>query len=94
MARNMSKPGLSIESAASVTLRNTLLDHMRTFNHVIRADRAAGKSVHAEYVNALAGTMALMIAGGQCSRDDIVTGTATKLIECLERDLKMLGQKL
>jgi hypothetical protein len=90
----MSKPGLSIESAASVILRDATLKHMHTFAHVIQHDHVAGKSVHAEYVNALAGTMALMIAGGQCSRDDIIAGTATKLIECLERDLKMLGQKL
>jgi len=87
------KPGLSIESAASVILHKTILDHMHTFSHVIQHDHAAGKSVHAEYVNALAGTMALMIAGGQCSRDDIIAGTATKLIECLERDLRLFGRQ-
>lgn len=86
--------GLSIESAASVTLRDTVLQHMLTFNHVIRADRIAGKSVHAEYVNALAGTMALMIAGGQASKDDIIAATAAKLVECIERDLRHLGAKL
>ena len=89
----MSKPGLSIESAASVILHDTILKHMATFSHVIQHDHAAGKSVHAEYVNALAGTIALMIVGGQCSRDDIIAGTATKLIECLERDLRVLGRK-
>lgn len=84
--------GLSIESAASVTLRDTLESHMRTFNHVIRHDRVAGKSVHAQYVNALAGTMALMIAGGQAGRDDIIAVTMAKLVECIDRDLKHLGK--
>lgn len=84
--------GLSIESAASVTLRDAVLTHMRTFGHAIRADRAAGKSVHAEYVNALAGTMALMIAGGQAAKDDIIAATHAKLVECIERDLKHLGK--
>lgn len=84
--------GLSIESAASVTLRDTLESHMRTFNHVIRADRIAGKSVHAQYVNALAGTMALMIAGGQAGKEDIIAATTAKLVECIERDLQHLGK--
>lgn len=88
----MSKPGLSIESAASVTLRDTLQSHMRTFNHVIRADRVAGKSVHAEYVNGLAGTMALLILGGQADKEDIIAGTVAKLRECIERDLRFLGK--
>lgn len=84
--------GLSIESAASVTLRDTLESHMRTFNHVIRHDHVAGKSVHAQYVNALAGTVALMIAGGQAGKDDIIAATMTKLVECIDRDLKHLGK--
>lgn len=84
----MSKPGLSIESAASVTLRDTLASHMITFNHVIRHDRVAGKSVHAQYVNALAGTMALMIAGGQANYDGLVEATVAKLKECIDRDLR------
>ena len=84
--------GLSIESAASVTLRDTLEQHMRTFNHVIRYDHVAGKSVHAQYVNALAGTMALMIAGRQASKDDIIAATVAKLRECIERDLRYLGR--
>lgn len=88
----MSKPGLSIESAASVVIRDAIVKHMHTFGHVIRYDRAAAKSVHAEYVNALAGAMALMIAGGQAGRDELISATATKLIECLERDLRHLGR--
>jgi hypothetical protein len=84
--------GLSIESAASVTLRDTLGSHMRTFSHVIQFDRVAGKSVHAQYVNALAGAMALMIAGGQASKDDLIAVTTAKLVECIERDLRHLGK--
>lgn len=87
----MSKPGLSIESAASVVLRDAIVKHMDVFAHVIRFDRVAGRSVHAEYVNGLAGAMALMIAGGQVSRDELIAATAEKLIECMERDLRLLG---
>ena len=57
-------------------------------------DHAAGKSVHAEYVNALGGCMALMIAGGQCSREEVLEATATKLVECMERDLRLMGRRL
>jgi hypothetical protein len=89
----MNKPGLSIESAASVILHDAIEKHMHAFSETIMRDRAAGKSVHAEYVNALAGTIALMIVGGQANRDEIIAGTAEKLIECLERDLRMLGKK-
>lgn len=84
----MSKPGLSIESAASVTIRKTIRDHFRIFSYVIGKDHAAGKSTHAEYVNGLAAVIALMIAGGQGSKDDILNATAAKLRECVERDLQ------
>jgi len=58
----------------------------------VRADRVAGKSVHAQYVNGLAGAMALMIAGGQADKEDIIAATVAKLRECIERDLRFLGK--
>ena len=84
------KPGLSMESAASVIMRDAVVKHMHTFAHVIKADHAAGKSMHAVYVDALAGTIALMIAGGQASKDELIAATATLLVNSLERDLQGL----
>lgn len=86
----MIKPGLSIESAASVIMRDTVVKHMHTFAHAIKADHACAKSMHAVYVDALAGTIALMIAGGQAGRDELIAATATMLVNSLERDLQGL----
>lgn len=83
------KPGLSIESAASVVLRDTIIKHMQAFSHVIRNDRAAGQSVVAAYVDGLAGAVALAIAGGHASREGI-TATVAKLRDAIERDLRHL----
>lgn len=85
------KAGLSIESAASIILRDTIQQHMKVFAHVIRTDRIAGKSVHAEYINALAGATALLIAGRHGSREDVLDGTIAKLRECIDRDLRHLA---
>lgn len=87
------KPGLSIESASSVIARGHIQKFLETFAHVIRADRVAGKAVHAEYVNGLAGVCALLIAGGQGSKDDVLNGTVAKLREYVDRDLTFMGRK-
>lgn len=87
------KPGLRIESAASVILRDTIQQHMAIFAHVIRTDRAAGQSVAAVYIDGLAGTLALVISGtaptGQ-SKELIVDAVVTKLREAIDRDLRHL----
>jgi hypothetical protein len=88
----MNKPGLSIESAASVVLRDAMLKHFHVFSETMRRDHAAGKSVHAEYVNGLAGVIAIMVTGGQGSKVDIINGTVAKLLECVDRDLRHLGR--
>lgn len=84
------KPGLRIESAASVTLRDTIAKHMEIFSHVIRADRVAGQSVTAAYVDGLAGAAALVIAGGHGSKDEVTGQLVTLLRTCIERDLRHL----
>lgn len=86
------KPGLSLESAASVIMRDTVKKHMHTFAHTIKADHACGRAMHAVYIDALAGTIALMVAGGQASKDELIAATATLLVNSLERDLRGLRQ--
>jgi hypothetical protein len=88
----MSKPGLSIETAASVTLQDALQKHMHTFSHVIKHDRAANNSVLSVYVNGLAGAIALTVVGGHASKDDVIDEAVRKLRECVDRDLQHLGR--
>jgi len=84
--------GLRIETAASVVLRRTIQEYLHTFSHVVVSDHAAGKSVHAEATNLLAGVVALIIAGGHGSKDDVLNGTVAKLREYVDRDLQHLGK--
>ena len=88
----MSKPGLRFESAASVTLRDTIKQHMSVFYHVIRNDRIAGQSVVTAYADGLAGALALVIAGGQ-DRTEVTENAIKTLREGIERDLQHLGRK-
>jgi len=86
------KNGLSIESAASVALRDIIQNHMQNFALVIRTDKAASRSTVAAYVDGLAGAVALAIAGRHGSREDVVGLTIAQLIEAIDRDLKHLAQ--
>lgn len=80
-------PGLRIESAASVVARDMIQKHTHAFAHVIRTDRAANQSTVAAYIDGLAGAIALTIAGGHGSRDEVVTGVICALQEAVARDL-------
>lgn len=88
------KPGLRIESAASVTARDMITKHVTVFSHVIKHDRAASQSVVAAYVDGLAGVTALAIAGRQGSRTDVIEATIAKLREAIDRDLQHLSHAL
>lgn len=88
---NDGKPGFTMESAASLVLHDTIRQHMGMFAHVIRHDRVAGKSVHAEYLSGLAGVTALLIVGRHGSREDIIEMTIAKLREDIDRDLRHLA---
>lgn len=87
------KPGLSIESAASVVLRDTIIKHMAAFSHVIRNDRAAGQSVVAAYIDGLAGAMALVVAGGHDDMTQIAASTDQAVYSALQRDLQHLRRQ-
>ena len=84
------KIGLRLETAAGLILRDLITDHMAKFQFVIRTDRAAGLAVVAAYVDGLAGAMALVVAGGQVSKQEIADIVSKVLVEALERDLRHL----
>lgn len=81
------KPGLRQETAAALTLRDTITQHMQVFGHVIRADRKVSQDVVAAYIDGLAGAIALTVRGGHGSRDEVVAATILKLQKNVTRDL-------
>ncbi len=85
--------GLKVETAAGVTLRDAIRQHMQSFYFVIRGNRPSGQAVVAAYIDGLAGAMALTIASGHGSKDDIVNATVTKLREAVDRDLRYLERR-
>lgn len=88
----MSTDGLRIETAAGITARDMLSQHLAAFAFVIRNDRLASRATVAAYIDGLAGAMALTIAGGHGSRNDVIEETVKRLRAAVERDLKHLKQ--
>lgn len=84
--------GLKIGTAAGITLRDAVLQHMLSFALAIRTDRRSGQAVVAAYIDGLAGAAALTIAGGYGSKEDVVNATVAKLREAVDRDLRHLGK--
>lgn len=86
----MNNGGLKIEVAASIVARDLITKHLQQFSYVIRKDRHTGREVVAAYVDGLAGAVALTVAGGQGSKDEIVMATINAFCNAVERDLKHL----
>ncbi len=82
--------GLTIETAAGVVARDMIRQYMENFAFRVRRNRAASQQVVAAYVDGLAGAVALTIAGGHGSKDDVVNATIAKLREAIDRDLAYL----
>jgi len=82
-------PGLTLETAASVVLRDTIQQHMAQFAHVIRTDKACGQAVSAAYIDGLAGALALIVAGGE-SREQVLLTVRITLESAVNRDLRHL----
>ena len=85
--------GLKIGTAAALTLRDAIRQHMHSFAFTIRTDRRSGQDVVAAYVDGLAGAVALTIAGAHGSKEDVVNATITKLREAVDRDLRHLRRE-
>jgi hypothetical protein len=88
----MSKPGLSLETGASVILRDFINQHMAQFAWVLQADMLASRAVVATYIDGLAGAAALAIQGGLGSREEVIALTEKTLREAIERDLQHLAR--
>lgn len=86
------RPGLRIETAAGVTARDLVTQHLAAFQWAIRNDRLSAQATVAAYVDGLAGATALAIAGRHGSRDDVIEATIKQLREAISRDLKHLKQ--
>ncbi len=87
MTTDPTKP-LRFETASSLVARDLIAQFFHAFAHVIRGDRAAGKACTATMIDGLAGTMALVIAGGHGSKEDVLESTIAKLREAVDRDLQ------
>jgi hypothetical protein len=88
----MADDGLKIETAAGVTLRDAIRQHMTSFALTINTSRHTGQAVISAYIDGLSGAMALTIAGSHGSKEEIVNATLAKLREALDRDLQYLGK--
>lgn len=84
--------GLKIETAASIVARDLIRQYMERFAFAIRRDRLTGQQVTAAFIDALAGAMALTIAGGHGSKEEVVNTAVAKLREAVDRDLQHLGK--
>lgn len=86
----MSKLGLSIETAAGVTARDMIRQHLVAFGFAIRTDRTASQAAVAAYIDGLAGAIALTVAGRHGSREEVIDAAFMKLHEAIDRDLRHL----
>jgi len=86
--------GLRFEAAASLILKDTLVQYFHTFAHYIRADRRAGRDCTAAMIDGLAGVTALVIAGGHAPKEEVLESTIAKLREAVDRDLRYQKAKL
>lgn len=86
------KPGFSIETGASVILRDFIRNHMRQFGTLIKVNRATNATVVGVYVDGLAGAAALTIAGGHGSQADVTDAVIKSLRLAIERDLSHMGR--
>lgn len=84
------KPGLRIESAASITARDMIAKHIGQFQYAIRGDHAANRATVAAYLDGLAAVLALTIAGKHGSREEVIEANVKQLREAVDRDLKHL----
>lgn len=86
----MSGDGMRLETAASAIARDLITQHLTTFGPAIRRDRIASQAVVAAYVDGLAGAIALTVAGGHGSLDEVIESTIDSLCKAIARDLRHL----
>lgn len=84
------KPGLRIETAASVMAADMMAKHLATFKHVIQKDRHSGAAVVAAYIEGLACVVALTIAGKHGSYWEVLAATEQRLRDEVDKLLKLM----
>jgi hypothetical protein len=72
--------------------REWLKFFMKSFAPYIRSKRATSKVASALFIDALAGTLALAIAGRHDSERQIVDAAIASLRDAVKRDLQHLGE--
>jgi hypothetical protein len=72
--------------------RDWLENYMKSFAPHVRSERATSKIVSALFIDALAGTLALTIAGRQDSEEEILGAAIDSLRDAVRRDLRHLGE--
>jgi hypothetical protein len=85
-------PGLKLESASAVVAKDMMAHHLGQYSLVIRGDRRCGQDTAGAYISGLAGVLALNIAAGHGSREEIEKAAIEKLRECITRDLHYIKQ--
>lgn len=86
------KPGLRIETAAGITARDMISQHLGAFSLSIRRDKLAARTTTAAYIDGLAGAVALTVAGKHGSRTEVVEATIASLRNAIDRDLRHLKE--
>lgn len=87
------KPGLRLETAAGVLATDMMAKHIAAFQFVIKKDRHASQTTVAAYIEGLAAVVALTVAGGHGSRDEVVNATVDRLREEVDRVLSLRPQR-
>jgi hypothetical protein len=72
--------------------RDWVKGFMKSFAPYIRSERATSKVTSALFTDALAGTLALAIAGRQDSEEEILGAAIDSLQDAVKRDLRHLGE--
>jgi hypothetical protein len=72
--------------------RDWLKIFMKSFAPFIRSERTTSQVASALFIDALAGVLALTIAGRQDSEQQIVDATIASLRNAVKRDLRHLGE--
>lgn len=72
--------------------RDWVKSFMKSFAPYIRSERATSKVTSALFIDALAGTLALAIAGRQDSEEEILGAAIDSLQTAVARDLRYLRE--
>jgi hypothetical protein len=82
-----------IRHPVALVLRDMITQYFGFYALAVRRDRTAGRDAVAALIDGLAGAMALQVAGGHGTREEIEAATIERLRTCLQRDLQHLARQ-